>query len=297
MGNKSSERGQSSKDQQRPAQTQSQQPGREAEMQPQPEYRQSGRESAGLLTGRVALITGGDSGIGRATAVALAREGADIAIVYLEEDQDAAKTADLVTHEGRRCEVIQADIREANSAALAVDRTVERFGQLDILINNAAEQHPQESILDIDAEQLEQTFRCNVFPLFHFSKAALPHLRKSDAASIVNTTSVTAYRGSPGLIDYSATKGAIVSFTRSLSQQLASEGIRVNAVAPGPIWTPLIPATFPEDKVAKFGSDVPLGRAGHPWEVAECFVFLVSQDASYITGQVIHPNGGEIING
>jgi NAD(P)-dependent dehydrogenase (short-subunit alcohol dehydrogenase family) len=198
---------------------------------------------------------------------------------------------------GRRCEVIDTDIGSEANCREIVEQTLGLFGRLDVLVNNAAEQHPQKKLEEIDEESLVKTFRTNLFSMFFLTKAALPHLRNADSAAIVNTTSVTAYRGSPALVDYSATKGAIVSFTRSLSQQLASEKIRVNAVAPGPIWTPLIPSTFPADKVAEFGADTPLGRAGEPWECAECFVFLASADSSYMTGQVLHPNGGEIING
>ena len=257
-----------------------------------PELRGSGR-----LEGRRALITGGDSGIGRAVALAFAREGADVAIIYLNEEEDARETARLVEEKGKTCLIIQADIRSRKSCGEAVSETIDQFGKLDILINNAAEQHPQPSIEQITEEQLETTFRTNIFSMFFLTAAALPHLRSSPHGAIVNTTSVTAYRGSPKLLDYSATKGAIVSFTRSLASQLAEEKIRVNAVAPGPIWTPLIPATFPPDEVAAFGSDSPLGRAGEPWECAESYVFLASDASSYMTGQVLHPNGGEIING
>lgn len=297
MANKSSQSGASSDRELRPAQTQDHQPGREKEMRPAPVHEQPGAVGSGRLQGRVALISGGDSGIGRATALAFAREGADAMIIYLEEDEDARETARGVERWGRRCELYRADIGQESACQEAVAATVECFGRLDILVNNAAEQHPCESLLEIEEEQLLSTFRSNLFSQFFLTKAALPHLRQSDAASIINTASVTAYRGSPALLDYSATKGAIVAFTRSLSQNLAAEGIRVNAVAPGPIWTPLIPSTFPADKVAKFGSDTPLGRAGEPWECAECFVFLASRDSAYMTGQTLHPNGGEIING
>lgn len=250
------------------------------------------------LRGKVALITGGDSGIGRATAVLFAREGADVAIIHVsrDEDADAKETARMVEQEGRACLILRGDVGDEKFCQRAVHDTVHRFDRLDILINNAAEQHPQEDIADIDAEQLERTFRTNIFSMFYLVKAALPHLEKHDGATILNTTSVTAYRGSKQLLDYSATKGAIVSFTRSLSQLLVDKKIRVNAVAPGPIWTPLIASTFPPDKVATFGSQAPLGRAGQPHEVATCFLFLASQDSAYITGQVLHPNGGEIVN-
>lgn len=266
-------------------------------MRPSPVHEQPGARASGRLEGRVALISGGDSGIGRAVAYAYAREGADVMIAYLNEDKDAHDTAARVQELSRRCELHRADLGDESACRDAVAATITCFGKLDILVNNAAEQHPQKSLLEIEESQLVATFRTNVFAHFFLTKAALPHLRKCDGATIINTASVTAYRGSPALLDYSATKGAIVAFTRSLSQQLAEEGIRVNAVAPGPIWTPLIPSTFPEDKVAEFGSDTPLGRAGEPWECASCFVFLASAESSYITGQTLHPNGGEIING
>lgn len=281
----------------RPPQTQDRQPGVESEMKPIPQYENPALKSSGRLEGRVALITGGDSGIGRATAVSFAREGAFVAIVYLEEDADAEETARLVREKGGRAFLHRCDIGSRAACIEAVAASVSALGGLDILVNNAAEQHPREVVTQITEEQLEKTFRTNLFSMFYLTSAAMPYLEASKCPAIINTTSVTAYRGSPELLDYSATKAAIVGFTRSLSGQLASKKIRVNAVAPGPIWTPLIPATFPEDKVAEFGSDVPLGRAGEPWECAECFVFLASDAASYITGQVIHPNGGEIING
>jgi NAD(P)-dependent dehydrogenase (short-subunit alcohol dehydrogenase family) len=228
-------------------------------------------------------------------AIAFAREGADVAIVYLEEHQDAAETCRLVEKEGRRAVAIAGDVGDEAFCREAVRRTLEAFGRLDVLVNNAAEQHPQESLEQLSAEQLQRTFRTNVFSFFYMTQAALPHLREGSA--IVNTTSVTAYRGSPELLDYSSTKGAIVALTRSLSKALSSRGIRVNGVAPGPIWTPLIPASFPSDKVASFGSNVPMKRPGQPEEVAPCFVFLASDDASYMSGQILHPNGGEVVNG
>jgi NAD(P)-dependent dehydrogenase (short-subunit alcohol dehydrogenase family) len=277
-----------------PAQHQEHRPGRETEMSPRPEYVSHKIKACGKLDGRVALITGGDSGIGRAVAVAFAREGADVAIVYLEETEDARETERAVKGEGRRCLLIRGDVGDESFCQRAVRQTMDELGQLHILVNNAAEQHPQESIADITAEQLERTFRTNIFAMFFLVKAALPHLKEGSA--IINTASVTAYQGNPTLLDYSSTKGAIVAFTRSLSKSLIKQGIRVNAVAPGPIWTPLIPSTFPPEKVEKFGANVPMGRPGQPYEVATPFVFLASDDASYFSGQVLHPNGGEVVN-
>ena len=297
MANKSASTGASSEKKQRPPQHQDRQPGRERPMRAAAVHEEPGVQGGKRLQGRVAIITGGDSGIGRATAYAFAREGADVMIVYLEEDKDARDIAARVKELGRLCEIHRADVGETSACRDAIAATIECFGELDILVNNAAEQHPQKSILDIEESQLVATFRTNVFAMFFLSKAALPHLRKSDAASIINTTSVTAYRGSPSLLDYSATKSAIVAFTRALSQRLSEEGIRVNAVAPGPIWTSLIPSTFPPEKIATFGTGIPLGRAGEAWECAGCYVFLASSDSSYMTGQTLHPNGGEIITG
>ncbi len=272
------------------------QPGREGKMRPKPRSKAHQYRAAGKLAGKVALITGGDSGIGRAVAIVYAREGADIAIVYLNEHEDANKTKRLVEKEGSRCILIPGDVGDETFCKRAVEHTVKRLGALNILVNNAAEQHVQEEGIEkITSKQLEKTFRTNIFSMFYMTRAALPHLHKGDA--IVNSTSVTAYRGSPHLIDYSATKGAIVAFTRSLSKSLAEKNIRVNAVAPGPIWTPLIPSTFPEDHVESFGANVPMNRAGQPEECAPAYVFLASEDSSYVTGQVIHPNGGEVVNG
>ncbi len=280
----------------RPAQKQEEQPGREYKMQPRPQTQRPEYRGSGKLTEKIALITGGDSGIGRAVAVLFAREGANVAITYLNEHRDAQETAWLVKKEGRQCLALAGDIGDDKICQKMVEETAKRFGGLNILVNNAAEQHPQEEISKITNEQLERTFRTNIFSFFYFTKAALPHLEQGGGI-IINTTSVTAYRGSPKLLDYSATKGAIVAFTRSLSEALVEKGIRVNGVAPGPIWTPLIPSTFEAKEVAQFGSDVPLKRAGEPMEIAPCYVFLASSDSSYMTGQVLHPNGGEIING
>jgi NAD(P)-dependent dehydrogenase (short-subunit alcohol dehydrogenase family) len=277
-----------------PPQHQNQQPGIEAEMTPKPKSTDSKYRPAGKLEGKVALITGGDSGIGRSVAIFYAKEGADVAIVYLNEDQDAQETKRLVEAEGKRCLTMAGDIGDEKFCQQTVQQTVQELGHLDILVNNAAEQHPQESIENISAEQLERTFRTNIFGMFFMAKAALPHLK--EGSTIINTTSVTAYKGNPQLLDYASTKGAIVAFTRSLSQSLVKKGIRVNGVAPGPIWTPLIPSTFPEEKVKSFGAQVPMQRAGQPEEVAPSYVFLASDDSSYISGQILHPNGGEVVN-
>jgi NAD(P)-dependent dehydrogenase (short-subunit alcohol dehydrogenase family) len=279
------------KEQTRPPQKQDRQPGRETEMTPRPKVQRREYRGSGKLEGKVALITGGDSGIGRATAVLFAKEGADLCIMYLNEHDDAEETKRLVEADGRRCITIPGDVGEEQHCRESVERCVSELGKLDILINNAAEQHPKENIEEITEEQLERTFRTNIFGYFFMVKAALPHLK--DGSAIINTTSVTAYRGSGGLLDYASTKGAIVAFTRSLHTNLIKKGIRVNGVAPGPIWTPLIPATFPPEKVEKFGKDVPMGRPGEPAEVAPCYVFLASDDSSYIAGQILHPNGGE----
>jgi NAD(P)-dependent dehydrogenase (short-subunit alcohol dehydrogenase family) len=278
----------------RPAQQQYQQPGFQTEMQPQP---QSEKLSVGgnKLKDKVAIITGGDSGIGRAVAIAFAKEGAHCVIVYLNEESDAQETKRQVEEEDRQCLLVAGDIGEESFCQEVVDRTFGEFRRIDILVNNAAVQYPQNDILKISAEQLEKTFRTNIFSYFFMTKAVLPFMEPG--STIINTTSITAYRGSPSLLDYSSTKGAIVAFTRSLALNLVERNIRVNGVAPGPIWTPLIPASFEDEKVESFGSDTPMKRAGQPSEVAPCFVFLASDDSSYMSGQVLHPNGGQVING
>jgi NAD(P)-dependent dehydrogenase (short-subunit alcohol dehydrogenase family) len=269
--------------------------GIEAEMSYKPQF--EGREHIGSnkLCNKVALITGGDSGIGRAIAIAYAREGADVAIAYLNEDEDAEAVKRYVEQEGRQCLLLPGDLGDESFCKQVVQNVIEKFGSLDILVNNAGEQHPQQSIENITAEQLERTFRTNIFAMFFLIKAALPYLK--EGSSIINTTSVTAYQGHALLLDYSATKGAIVAFTRSLSLALVRRGIRVNAVAPGPIWTPLITSTFPDERFERFGQQVPMHRAGQPEEVAPSYVFLASTDSSYMSGQVLHVNGGEIVNG
>lgn len=276
-----------------PEQQQSQ-PGDEAEMHPQPEIIRDDYKGSGKLQGKVALITGGDSGIGRSVAVHFAREGADIAIIYLEEDEDAEQTRQMVEEEGRECLVLRGDIRDQDFCAFCVESVVDTLGGLNILVNNAGEQHVRQGIANVDLELTEQTFHTNVIAMFYITRAAAPHLKEGD--SIINTTSVVAYQGREYLIDYGAAKAAIVGFTRSLNDDLAPKGIRVNAVAPGPIWTPLIPATFDEDHVAEFGKSTHMGRPGQPSEVAPAYVFLASKDASYISGQVIHVNGGEAVS-
>jgi NAD(P)-dependent dehydrogenase (short-subunit alcohol dehydrogenase family) len=278
----------------KPPQEQDRQPGREHEMHPRPKYEPL-TKGCDRLGDQVALITGGDSGIGRATAIAMAREGADIAFVYLDEHEDAKETVRLIEQEGRRALAIAGDVGDEEFCRKAVDRTVREFGRLDILVNNAAEQHETKEPLEIGAEQLERTFRTNVFGYFFMTKHALRHMKSG--ASIINTTSITAYQGHQTLIDYAATRGAVLAFTRSMAKALVDKGIRVNGVAPGPIWTPLIPASFDAEKVAEHGSSTPMKRAGEPNEVAPCYVFLASKEASYMSGQVLHPNGGTVVNG
>ncbi|MFQ3543860.1 SDR family oxidoreductase [Halobacillus rhizosphaerae] len=278
-----------------PPQQQNRQPGIESEMFPQPKIISDSYQGSSKLNNKIAVITGGDSGIGRAAAVHFAREGADLGIIYYDEHEDAKETKRMIEAEGRKCLLISGDLADFHFCTDAAQQIIQHYGAIDVLVNNAAEQHPQPSILNISNEQLERTFRTNIFSFFYMTKALLPHMKHG--AAIINTTSITAYAGSKDLIDYSATKGAITSFTRSLSQSLTTQGIRVNAVAPGPIWTPLIPSTFDKQKVSEFGSNVPLQRPGQPSELAPAYVYLACQDSSYVTGQVIHVNGGVIVNG
>lgn len=285
-----------------PAQQQEEQPGLESRMSPRPMTGEQRDPSKPRLLDKVAIITGGDSGIGRAVAVAFAKEGADVAVLYLEEQRDARETLELIDQEGRRGVALAGDIGDRAHCRESVDRIADMLGRVDILVNNAAEQHPVDDFMDLDMALMERTFRTNIFSYFYMTQAALRHMGKGgnggdggEGGCIINSTSVTAYRGNPQLVDYSATKGAIVAFTRSLALNLVDKGIRVNAVAPGPVWTPLIPATFPPEKVAEFGKSVPMKRAGQPEEIAPCYVFLASSDASFMTGQVLHPNGGDMV--
>ncbi|QDH80344.1 glucose 1-dehydrogenase [Echinicola soli] len=278
----------------KPGQVQSHQPGKEYKMNPAPAYIKPGYKGNGKLNDKVAIISGGDSGIGRAVAVLFSCEGAKVVIAYLEEEKDAEETKRLAEEQGGQILLIKADLSRKSDCKKVVSETLAKFGQLNIVINNAAQQYVQRQLEDIDEAQLRKTFETNIFSYFFLTQEALPHLKNGD--TIINTASVTAYRGKPELIDYSSTKGAIVAFTRSLSTNLASRNIRVNGVAPGPIWTPLIPASFSEEEVSEFGVHVPLGRPGEPSEVAPSYLFLATDEASYITGQFIHPNGGEILN-
>ncbi|MCR2044635.1 SDR family oxidoreductase [Anaerosalibacter massiliensis] len=277
-----------------PPQHQNHQPGREAEMDPPPQYDNPAYKASGKLAGKKALITGGDSGIGRAVAVTYAKEGADVAIVHLCENRDAQDTVLAVEALGRKCIQIQSDLRMEQNIINSVEQAVEQLGGLDILINNAGVQYPQNSILDITKEQLLNTFESNFFSYFYMTKAVLPHL--SNGCAIINTTSVTAFEGEPTLIDYSSTKGAIVAFTRSMALSLMKMGIRVNAVAPGPVWTPLIVSSFTPEVVQTFGSTTPMQRAAQPYELAPAYVFLGCEDSSNISGQIFHVNSGTIIN-
>lgn len=269
-------------------------PGIESKMTPEPIYDNPDQKGSGKLQGKTALITGGDSGIGRAVAILFAKEGADIAFGYLNEHSDAEKTKNEVENYGRRCISIPEDISKEEGCLTLVSKTLDEFGKIDILVNNAAVHFPAKTITDISTDQLYRTFETNFFSYFWVTKAVLPHLK--EGSTIINSTSVTAYRGSGDLMDYAATKGAITAFTRSLALNLMNKNIRVNAVAPGPIWTPLIPSSFDESKVAKHGSDAPMKRAGEPVEVAPSYLFLASNDSTYFNGQVLHPNGGEILN-
>ncbi|WP_277679633.1 SDR family oxidoreductase [Gracilibacillus dipsosauri] len=276
-----------------PKQHQNRQPGLEYEMNPIPISITKNYVGSNKLKGKVAVITGGDSGIGKAVALHYAREGANIAIIYFDEDKDANDTRQLVEQEQVTCQLFRGDIADRNFCYQVVEQVIEQFGKMDILVNNAAMQFPQQNFLAITEEQLERTFRVNIFSFFYMTQAALPHLQKG--SSIINTSSITAFKGSENLIDYSSTKGAITTFTKSLAKSLVSKGIRVNSVAPGPIWTPLIPATFDENAVSTFGSDSEMARPGEPSEVAPAYVYLASDDANYVTGQTIHVNGGQII--
>ncbi|RYL95194.1 SDR family oxidoreductase [Sporolactobacillus sp. THM7-4] len=262
-----------------------------------PEIEDENYVPSGKLKDKTAIITGGDSGIGQATAILFAKEGADVAITYYESEDDATATVKRIRELGRKGTAFKGDVGEEAFAKDVVERVKEEFGKIDILVNNAGEQHVMESIRDISASQLDRTFRTNIFSMFYFVKAALPYL--PSGASIINTASINAYKGNPVLLDYTSTKGAIVSFTRALSQnkEILSKKIRVNGVAPGPIWTPLIPATFPESQLEKFGKKTPLGRAGQPCELAPAYLYLACKDSSYVTGQVIHVNGGTVVNG
>jgi NAD(P)-dependent dehydrogenase (short-subunit alcohol dehydrogenase family) len=277
-----------------PAQVQDKQPGMEKDMNPLPVYEDENHMGTGKLKGKVALITGGDSGIGRAVSIAYAKEGADIAIVYLDENSDAEETKARIEKEGVKCLLIKGDVGSEEFCNEAVEKTVKELGKLDILVNNVAEQHPSKSIKEISSEQLEQEFKTNFFSYFHFTKKALDYMKEGSA--IINTTSINPYRGNANLLGYTSTKGAINGFTRSLAQQVVKDGIRVNGVAPGPIWTPLIPATFPEEAVEKFGTNTPMGRAGQPVELIGAYLLLASNEGSYMTGQTIHVNGGDFIH-
>lgn len=275
---------------QRPPQHQSHQPGSRNKMTPKPEDNAEGYHGSGKLRNKVALITGGDSGIGRSVAIAFAKEGADVVIVYLDEKSDAQEAKQLVEENGSHCELCQGDVKSDDFCRNVIATAIAKMGKLDILVNNAAVQYPQDSIEDITPEQLEETFQTNILSFFHLARHAFPHMGAGSA--IINTASITAFRGSPGLLDYSATKGAIVAFTRSLASSLVKKGIRVNAVAPGPVWTPLIPSSFDADEVAEFGSDNPMGRAAKADEISPCYVFLAGSDSAFMTGEVLHPNGG-----
>ncbi|MGM8364428.1 SDR family oxidoreductase [Virgibacillus sp. W0181] len=278
-----------------PAQKQNRQPGLEHNMKPAPEYIRDGYKGSDKLKGKTAIITGGDSGIGRAISLHYVKEGAKVVIVYLDEDKDAERTKELIENEGGSCHLIAGDVGDQSFCKQVVKETLDVFNKIDILVNNAGEQHPLDDFLDISSEQLEKTFQTNFFGMFYLTQAVMPYLRKG--STIINTSSVTAYGGSDDLIDYASTKGAITAFTRSLSENMVSEGIRINGVAPGPIWTPLIPASFSKDKVGQFGGNTPMKRPGQPSEVAPAYVYLASDDSTYVSGQVLHVNGGIVLNG
>lgn len=281
-------------EQKQPPQHQDEQPGDEHEMHPEPEFIRDSYQGTQKLKDKVALITGGDSGIGRAVAVHYAREGADSVIVHLEEDKDAEDTKALVEAEGRRCLVLKGDVGDPEFCREIVKKTLDHFGKLNIVVNNAAEQYDWNDLTEVPDEQIMRTFQTNIFSHFYVTKAALPHLQKGD--TIIETSSINAFKGNDTLIDYSATKGAIQGFMRSMAMSLMDRGIRVNAVAPGPVWTPLIPASFDDEKVASFGGQVPMNRAGQPSEMGPAYVYLASEDSSYMTGQTLHLNGGVILN-
>ena len=274
---------------------QNKQPGIEFIMSPLPEYETSNYLASNKLAGKIAIITGGDSGIGRAVAIAFAKEGAQIVITYFNEHKDAKITEKLIQERGSQCLMFSGNIADPKHCRYIIKETIKKFKKIDILVNNSAQQYPQKSLTDITQKQLIKTFEVNVFSYFYMTKEALPYLKRKSC--IINTASITAYKGSEHLIDYSATKGAIVAFTRSLAENLMSKGIRVNGVAPGPIWTPLIPSSFSKEEIRKFGNDVPMHRPGQPKEIAPSYVFLASEDASYMSGQMLHPNGAMVING